>query len=107
MRATGAFILCSYCITCSSNFAILHNVNLNIVNLNTLTLCLSICNRMVPPTKYQLYPLIKVEYNDPHQAHFLTDTNAEVPLPHTNIGYTLTVLPTNPKRQRDPYTPGT
>ena len=25
----------------------LHNVNLNIVNLNTLTLCLSICNRMV------------------------------------------------------------
>ena len=48
-----------------------------------------------------------MEYDDPHQAHFLTDTDAEVPLPHTYVGYTLTVLPTNPKRQRDPYTPGT
>ena len=47
MRAAGAFILCSYCITSSSNFVMLHNVNLNIVNLNTLTLCLSICNRIV------------------------------------------------------------
>ena len=54
---TCAFILCSYCITSSSNFAMLHNVNLNIVNLNTLTLCLSICNRMVPPTQHLLYPL--------------------------------------------------
>ena len=59
----------------------LHNVNLNIVNLNTLTLCLSICNKMTPPTQHQLYPLLEVEYNDLHRAHFLTDTNAEVPLP--------------------------
>ena len=43
----------------------LHNVNLNIVNLNTLTLCLSIYNRMVPPTPHQMYPLIEVEYDDP------------------------------------------
>ena len=59
----------------------LHNVNLNIVNLNTLTLYLSICNRMAPPTQHQLYPLLEVEYDDPHRAHFLTDTDAEVPLP--------------------------
>ena len=43
----------------------LHNVNLNIVNLNTLTLCLSICNRMAPPMPHQLYPLLEVEYDDP------------------------------------------
>ena len=103
------FILCSYCITSSSNFVMLRNVN-----LNTLTLCLSICNRMAPPTQHQLYPLLEVEYDDPHRAHFLTDTDVEVPLPplrpHTNVGYTPTVLPTNPKRQmraRDPYTPVT
>ena len=65
----------------SLNFAMLHNVTLNIVNLNTLTLCLSICNRMAPPTQHQLYPLFEVEYDDPHRAHFLTDTDAEVPLP--------------------------
>ena len=34
----------------------LHNVNLKIVNLNTLTLCLSFCNRMAPPTPHQLTP---------------------------------------------------
>ena len=43
----------------------LHNVNLKIVNLNTLTLCLSFCNRMAPPTPHQLYPLLDVEYDDP------------------------------------------
>ena len=43
----------------------LHNVNLNIINLNTLTLCLLICNRMAPPTPHQMYPLLEVEYNDP------------------------------------------
>ena len=59
----------------------LHNVNLNIVNLNTLTLCLSICNMIAPPTQHPLYPLLEVEYDEPHRAHFLTDTNAEVPLP--------------------------
>ena len=87
----------------------LHNVNLNIVNLNTLTLCLSIYNRMAPPTQHQLYPLLEVEYDDPHRAHFLTDTEAEVPLPHTDNGYTPTMLPINLKRQRrprDPYTLG-
>ena len=36
---------------------------------------------MAPPTQHQLYPLLEVEYDDPHQAHFLTDTDAEVPLP--------------------------
>ena len=42
----------------------LDNVNLNIVNLNTITLCLSIYNRMTPPTPHQLYPLLEVEYDD-------------------------------------------
>ena len=37
----------------------LHNVNLNIVNLNTLTLCLSIYNRMAPPTPHQMYPFLR------------------------------------------------
>ena len=37
--------------------------------------CLSICNRMAPPTQHLLYPLLEVEYDDPHQAHFLTDTD--------------------------------
>ena len=59
----------------------LHNVNLNIINLNTLTLCLSIYNRMAPPTQHPLYPLLEVEYDDPYRAHFLIDTDAEVPLP--------------------------
>ena len=59
----------------------LHNVNLNIANLNTLTLCLSICNRMAPPTQHPLYPLLEVEYDEPHRAHFLSDTDIEVPLP--------------------------
>ena len=81
MFVNVTFILCSYCITSSSNFAMLHNLNLNIVNLNTLTICLSICNRMAPPTQHQLYPLLEVEYDDPHRAHFLTNTDAEVPLP--------------------------
>ena len=58
-----------------------HNANLNIVNLNTLTLCLSICNRMAPPIQHQLYPLLEVEYDDLHRAHFLADIDAEVPLP--------------------------
>ena len=57
----------------------LHNVNLNIVNLNTLTLCLSIYNRMASPTPHQMYPLLEVEYDD------------EV----------------SKRRLRDPYTPGT
>ena len=43
----------------------LHNVNLKIVNLNTLTLYLSFCNRMTPPTPHQLIPLLDAEYNDP------------------------------------------
>ena len=53
---TCAFILCSYCITSSSNFAMLHNVYLNIVNLKTLTLCLSICNRMTLPRSTSCTP---------------------------------------------------
>ena len=57
----------------------LHNVNLNIINLNTLTLCLSIYNRMVPPTQHLLYPLLEVEYDDQHRAHILSDTDAQVP----------------------------
>ena len=65
----------------SSNFAMLYNVNLNIVNLNALTLCLSICNRMAPPTQHKFYSLLEVVYGDPHRAHFLTDTDGEVPLP--------------------------
>ena len=66
----------------------LHNVNLNFVNLNTLTLCLSICNRilsicnrMIPPTQHPLYPILEVEYDDQHQAHILSDNDAEVSLP--------------------------
>ena len=58
----------------------LHNVNLNIVNLNILTLYLSICNRMTPHA-VPVVPLLEVEYDDPHRAHFLIDTDAEVPLP--------------------------
>ena len=73
---TCAFILCSYCITSSSIFAMLHNVN-----LNTLTLCLSICNRMAPPTQHLLYPLLDVQYDDQHRAHILSDTDAQVALP--------------------------
>jgi hypothetical protein len=59
----------------------LHNVNLNIVNLKTLTLCLSICNRMVPPTQHPLYPLLEVEYDDQHRTHILSDTDTKVALP--------------------------
>ena len=59
----------------------LYNVNLNIVDLNTLTLCLLIYNRMTPLIQHQLYSLLEVEYDDPHRAHFLTDTDVEVPLP--------------------------
>ena len=36
---------------------------------------------MTPPTQHQLYPLLEVEYDNPHRAHFLTDTDTEVPLP--------------------------
>ena len=36
---------------------------------------------MAPPTQHQLYPLLEVEYDEPHRAHFLTDTDAEVLLP--------------------------
>ena len=35
---------------------------------------------MTPPTQHRLYLLLEVEYDDPHRAHFLTDTDAEVPL---------------------------
>jgi len=42
----------------------LYNFNLKIINLNTLTLCLSFCNRMGPPTPHQLIPLLDVEYDD-------------------------------------------
>ena len=73
--------MCSYCIISSSNFAMLHNVNLNIVNLNTLTLYLSICNRMVPPTQHPLYPIFYMNYDDQHRAHILSDTDAQVALP--------------------------
>ena len=59
----------------------LHNVNLNIVNLNILTLCFSICNRMTSPTQHPLYPFLEVEYDKPHRAHILSDTDAEVALP--------------------------
>ena len=59
----------------------LHNVNLNFVNLSTLTLCLSICNRMAPPTQHPLYPILEVEYDDQHRAHILSDNDAEVALP--------------------------
>ena len=59
----------------------LQNVNLNIVNLNTLTLCLSIYNRMAPPTQHQLYLILEVEYDDLHRAYFLTNTDAEEHLP--------------------------
>ena len=59
----------------------LHNVNLNFVNFNTLTLCLSICNRMVPLTQHLLYPILEVEYDDQHRAHILSDNDAEVALP--------------------------
>ena len=65
---------------------------------------------MAPPTQHPLYPILKVEYDDQHRAHFLTHNDAEVPLPNTDVGYTPTMLPTNPKRQscpRDRYTPGT
>ena len=59
----------------------LYNVNLNFVNLSTLTLCLSICNRMAHPTQHPLYPILEVEYNDQHRAHILSDNDAEVALP--------------------------
>ena len=59
----------------------LHNVNLKIINLNTLTLCLSMCNRMAPPMQHPLFPLLEVEYDELHRAHFLTDTDVKVPLP--------------------------
>ena len=51
------------------------------VNLSTLTLCLSICNRMAPPTQHLLYPIPEVEYDDQHRAHILSDNDAEVSLP--------------------------
>ena len=59
----------------------LYNVNLNFVNLSTLTLCLSICNRMAHPTQHPLYPILEVEYDDQHRAHILSDNDAEVALP--------------------------
>ena len=37
---------------------------------------------MIPPTQHQLYPLLEVEYDNPHQAYFLTDTDTEVLLLH-------------------------
>ena len=59
----------------------LYNVNLNFVNLSTLTLCLSICNRMTHSTQHPLYPIIEVEYDDQYRAHILTDNDIEVALP--------------------------
>ena len=59
----------------------LNNVNLNFVNLNTLTLCLSIYNRMAHSTQHPLYPILEVEYDDQHRAHILSDNDAEVALP--------------------------
>ena len=59
----------------------LHNINLNFVNLNILTFFLSICNRMAPPTQHPLYPILEVEYDDQHRAHILSDKDAEVVLP--------------------------
>ena len=58
----------------------LHNVNLNIVNLNILTLYLSICNRMTPHA-VPVVPLLEVEYDDQHRAHILSDNDTEVALP--------------------------
>ena len=58
----------------------LHDVNLNFVNLNILTFFLSICNRMAPPTQHPMYPILEVEYNDQHRAHILSDNDAEVAL---------------------------
>jgi hypothetical protein len=59
------------------------NVNFNIVLfiMFVLTLCLSICTRMAPPTQHLLYPILEVEYDDEHRAHVLTNTEAEVALP--------------------------
>ena len=51
------------------------------VNLNTLTLCLSIYNRMAPLTQHPLYIILEVEYDDQHRAHILSDNDAEVALP--------------------------
>ena len=59
----------------------LYNVNLNFVNLSTLTLCLSICNTMAHLTQHPLYPILEVEYDDQHRAHILSDNDAEVALP--------------------------
>ena len=44
-------------------------------------LCLSIYNRMTPPTQHPLYPILEMEYDDQHRAHILSDNNAEVALP--------------------------
>ena len=54
----------------------LHNVN-----LNTLTIYLSICNMMASPTQYPLYLILEVEYDDQHRAHILSDNDVEVALP--------------------------
>lgn len=35
---------------------------------------------MAPPTQHPRYPLLEVEYNDPHRAHFLSDTDGPVEL---------------------------
>ena len=43
-----------------------------------LTLCLSFSTRMADPTHHLLYPLPKVEYDDEHRAHVLTDTVDEI-----------------------------
>ena len=36
---------------------------------------------MAPPTQHPLYPILKVEYDDQHRAHILSDNDAEVVLP--------------------------
>ena len=36
---------------------------------------------MAPPTQHPLYPILEVEYDDQHQAHILSDDDAEVSLP--------------------------
>ena len=59
------------------------NVNFNIVLfiMFVLTLCLSNCTRMAPPTQHPLYPILEVEYDDQHRAHILSDTDAQLALP--------------------------
>ena len=67
----------SYYIISSSNFAMLHNVNLNFVNLNTLSFVYQFVTGW-PPTQHPLYLILEVKYDDQHRAHILSDKDAEV-----------------------------